>query len=51
MSDRTQWVSVTLLNREYDKNKSYHFVLRDVETNIEVGSVAVKIDRLFSNDF
>ncbi len=51
MQDRTQWVSITLQNKEYDKNMRYHFILRDVETNIEVGSVEVKIDRLFTNDF
>ena len=51
MSDRTQWVAITLQNKEYDKNKRYRFILRDVETNIEIGSVEVKIDRLFTNDF
>ena len=51
MSERTQWVAVTLQNKEYDKKRCYRLVLRDVETNIEVGSVEVKIDRLFMSDF
>ena len=51
MSERTKWVSVTLQNKDYDKNKLYRFILRDVETNIEIQSVEVKIDRIFTSDF
>ena len=51
MSERKKEISVTLQNKDYDRNKCYRFILRDVETNIEVGSVEVKIDRLFTSDF
>jgi len=51
MSERKKEIAVTLQNKDYDRNKCYRFILRDVETNIEVGSVEVKIDRLFTSDF
>lgn len=51
MPERTKWVSVVLQNKDYDKNKQYRFILRDIETNIEVQSIEVKIDRIFTSDF
>lgn len=51
MADRTKWVSLTLQNRDYDRNKTYRLILRDAEDDIEQQSVEVKIDRAFLNDF
>lgn len=51
MSERKKEISVTLRNQDYDRNKCYRFVLRNSETNIEIESVEVKIDRLFASDF
>lgn len=51
MSERKKEITVTLRNQDYDRNKCYRFVLRNSETNIEIESVEVKIDRLFASDF
>ncbi|MCD6311221.1 MAG: BREX-1 system phosphatase PglZ type A, partial [Elusimicrobia bacterium] len=51
MSERTQWIMLTLQNRDYDKNKCYRFILRDAETKIEIQSVDVKIDIMLASDF
>ena len=51
MSERTQWLMLTLQNRDYDKKKVYRFILRDAETNIEIQSMDVKIDIMLSSDF
>ena len=51
MADRTKWVTLTLQNIEYDKDKAYYLILRDSEDKIEKQRVEVKIDRAFTNDF
>lgn len=51
MADRTKWVNLTLQNIAYKRDKNYRLVLRDAETDIEVQSVNVKIDRAFGEDF
>ena len=51
MNERKKWVSLVLLDRQYDKNKPYRLVLREAETGIEQQSVEVTIDRAFTNDF
>ena len=42
---------LTLQDRQYDKKKPYHLLLRDAETGIEQQSVDVIIDRAISDDF
>ena len=51
MNDRKKWVSLVLLDRQYDKQKPYRLVLREAETGIEQQSVGVTIDRAFTDDF
>jgi hypothetical protein len=51
MEERKKWVSLVLQDREYDKKTPYQLVLRDAETAIEQQSVAVIIDRAFTDDF
>lgn len=51
MDERKQWVPLVLRDRPYHKNTPYRLVLRDAETGIEHQSVAVTIDRAFSDDF
>ena len=51
MADRTKWVTLTLQNIPYKRDKDYRLVLRDVETDIQVQSVNVRIDRAFGEDF
>ena len=51
MGDRTKWVTLTLQNIEYNKDKVYYLILRDSEDKIEKQRIEVKIDRAFTNDF
>jgi uncharacterized protein (TIGR02687 family) len=51
MNERKKWVSLVLLDRQYDKRKPYRLVLREAETGIEQQSVEVTIDRAFTDDF
>ncbi len=51
MEERQRWVVLTLENRPFDKNTPYRLVLRDSETDIEMGSVDVIIDRAIHDDF
>ena len=51
MNERKKWVSLVLLDRQYDKQKPYRLVLREAETGIEQQSVEVTIDRAFTDDF
>ncbi len=51
MNERKKWVSLVLLDRQYDKRKPYRLVLREAETGIEQQSVEVSIDRAFTDDF
>lgn len=51
MHERKKWVSLVLLDRQYEKQKPYRLVLREAETGIEQQSVEVTIDRAFTDDF
>ena len=51
LNERKKWVSLVLLDRQYDKRKPYRLVLREAETGIEQQSVEVSIDRAFTDDF
>jgi uncharacterized protein (TIGR02687 family) len=51
MNDRQKSVILTLQDREYDKNKPYHLILRDADTGIDQQSMEVHIDRTISDDF
>jgi len=51
MNERKKWVTLVLLDRQYDKRKPYRLVLREAETGIEQQSVEVTIDRAFTDDF
>jgi len=51
MNERKKWVSLVLLDRQYEKQKRYRLVLREAETGIEQQSVEVTIDRAFTDDF
>ncbi len=51
MNERRKWVSLVLLDRQYDKRKPYRLVLREAETGIEQHSVDVTIDRAIAEDF
>lgn len=51
MDDRKREVILKLANIEFDKSKGYKLVLRDAETEAEIQSVPVVIDRSFTDDF
>ena len=51
MADRTKWITLTLQNADYDKDKVYYLILRDSEEKYEKQRLEVKIDRAFTNDF
>lgn len=51
MQDREKEVRLELKSGTYDKKKAYNFILRDAETEAEVQSVPVVIDRSFDDDF
>ncbi len=51
LNERTKWISLVLLDRQYDKRKPYRLVLREAETGIEQQGVEVTIDRAFTDDF
>lgn len=51
MDDRKKWVRLVLQDRKYDKKTEYRLILRDAETGIEQQSMAVTIDRAFTDDF
>lgn len=51
MGDRTKWVTLSLQNIPFDRDKVYRLVLQDTETKIEAQSVEVRIDRAFAEDF
>jgi hypothetical protein len=50
LEERQKWVLLTLEDRRFDKNTPYHLVMRDSDTGIEVGRVAVTIDRAIIDD-
>jgi uncharacterized protein (TIGR02687 family) len=51
MEERKKSIVLTLQDRKYDKKNKYRLVLRDAETDIEIQSVDVVIDRAFTDDF
>lgn len=51
MTDRTKWVTLSLQNIPFDRDKAYRLVLQDTETKIEAQSAEVRIDRAFAEDF
>ena len=51
MDERKKSIRLELRTGEFDKATPYRLVLRDAETDAEVQSVPVVIDRSFSDDF
>jgi hypothetical protein len=51
IEERKKSITLELRSGTYDKAKPYRLVLRDVETDAEVQSVPVVIDRSFDDDF
>ena len=51
MDEREKYIRVELQTGEFDKSKPYRLILRDVDTDTEVLSVSVIIDRSFDDDF
>lgn len=51
LDERKKTLRLNLRTGTYDKTKPYRLVLRDVETDAEVQSVPVVIDRSFDDDF
>jgi len=51
IADRTKWITLSLQNIAYSREKTYRLVLRNSETGIEMQSVDVRIDRAFTDDF
>jgi len=51
LDERKKWVSLVLIERQYNKKTPYRLVLRDAETGIEHQSVELIIDRAFTDDF
>lgn len=51
LAERQKDAILTLQNRTYDHNKNYRLAVRDVDTNIEICAVNIKINRSFISDF
>lgn len=51
LSERQKDAILTLQNRTYDHKKNYRLVARDLDTNIEICAVNIKINRSFISDF
>ncbi len=51
IEDRSKWITLSLQNIDYDREKTYRLILRDSETGIEIQSIEVRVDRAFTNDF
>ncbi len=51
IEERKKSIRFELRTGNYDKIKPYRLVLRDVESDAEVQSVSVVIDRSFDDDF
>ena len=51
IEERKKSIRLELRTGTYDKTKPYRLVLRDIETDAEVQSVPVVIDRSFDDDF
>jgi uncharacterized protein (TIGR02687 family) len=51
LDDRQQSVMLTLQDQKFDKNKRYRLVLKDANTDLELQSQDVTIDRAIADDF
>ncbi|MEO7917361.1 MAG: BREX-1 system phosphatase PglZ type A [Dokdonella sp.] len=51
LGDRVKSVILTIGSGSYDRQKDYHLVARDAQTQVEVLRAPLKIDLAFSNDF
>jgi uncharacterized protein (TIGR02687 family) len=51
LDDRQQSVMLTLQDQQFDKNKRYRLVLKDANTDFELQSQDVTIDRAIADDF
>ena len=51
LDDRQQSVMLTLQDQQFDKNKRYRLVLKDANTDFELQSQDVNIDRAITDDF
>jgi hypothetical protein len=51
IEERKKSIRLELRTGTYDKTKAYRLVLRDAETDTEVQSLPVTIDRVFDDDF
>jgi uncharacterized protein (TIGR02687 family) len=49
--ERKQTIRLELNSGNYDKTTNYYLVLRDVETEAEIQSIPITIDRSFDDDF
>jgi uncharacterized protein (TIGR02687 family) len=52
--DMNEWrreVWLNLASRDFSNKTSYHLILRDADTDVEVARVEVSIDLAFTNDF
>ena len=51
LDDRQQSVMLTLQDQQFDKNKRYRLALKDANTDFELQSQDVTIDRAITDDF
>ncbi|MCP4125416.1 MAG: BREX-1 system phosphatase PglZ type A [Bacteroidetes bacterium] len=51
LEERKKTILIELSSGDFDKTKPYRLVLRDVDTDAEVQSIQVTIDRSFDDDF
>ena len=51
IAERKKSIRLDLLSGDFDKTKPYRLVLRDADTDAEVQSIPVVIDRSFESDF
>jgi uncharacterized protein (TIGR02687 family) len=51
MDERQKEVILTLKDQQFDRNETYHFIIRDADTLKEIQRVDVSIDRIITDDF
>ena len=51
LAERQKDIILTLQNRAYDHNKNYRLAVREVNSNIEICAVVIRINRSFISDF
>lgn len=51
MDERQKEIILTLKDQQFDKNETYHFIIRDADTLKEIQRVEVTIDRIITDDF